>query len=514
MRNRRPDGVTQLAGGGTAARLSPGAWLREAVERHPDRDALVFAPAEGHEGRLTWAKLDRWSNQLARLLKERGVGADSLVAIALPNCAEHVAVAYAGWKLGACVLPLNHRMPEPERARMLALARPAALVSDWALPDALTRADLARGEEFPNEPLPDVTPQPGRAIATGGSTGEPRLIVDPRPFDRPRERSRDGLGTLTGMRTGQIQLISGPMFHNGPFLACHEGLSLHQTIVLMDRFDPARVLDLVERHRVSWLYLVPTMMRRLLDTPAISTADISSLEAVYHTAAPCPVDVKRAWIALVGPEHLYEGFGATEEVGLCAIRGDEWLLHPGSVGRPVDTEIRILDGDHRPCDAGEVGEIFMRRRSVRETFTYRGSDRAEVDADGFASVGDLGWLDPDGYLFLADRRVDLIITGGSNVYPAEVEAVIAIHPGVADVAVIGLPDPDWGSRVHAIVQPRSFASPPLADELAAHCRARLQPHKVPKHFEFVAELPRDEASKIRRSQLVAERRSDRESLHA
>jgi bile acid-coenzyme A ligase len=225
---------------------------------------------------------------------------------------------------------------------------------------------------------------------------------------------------------------------------------------------------------------------------------------MYHTAAVCPPDVKRAWIDLIGPERVYEGYGATEEVGLCAIRGDEWLKRPGSVGRPVDTEIKIIGPDGRQCPPGEVGEVFMRRISLRDTYTYRGAEAANTDADGFTSVGDLAWVDEDGYLYPADRRVDLIITGGSNVYPAEVETMLLQHRDVDDVAVVGLPDPEWGHRVHAIVQPHAGASP-SADELSAFCRERLQPYKVPKTFELVEQLPRDAAGKLRRANLVRER---------
>jgi bile acid-coenzyme A ligase len=483
---------------------SPGRTLADLAASNPDGLALLFTPAEGVDAEYSWRGLDEWSNRLARLLAARGVSDDSLLAIALPNCPEHVALTYAGWKLGACVLPLNHRLPAAERDRILELAEPAVLAAEWEFPEELTRAALTEADALSADQLPDVVPAPGKAIASGGATGKPKLIVDPRPLLRRPLTPENPLAVLTGLREGQTQLLAGPLYHNGPFGAGHLGLGGGHTVVLMDRFDAPRVVDLLERHRVSWMYLVPTMMRRLLEVPSVRTADLSSIEAVYHTASHCPPDLKRAWIDLVGAEHVYEGFGATEEVGLCAIRGDEWLEHPGSVGRPVDSEIRIVADDGSECPPGTVGEIFMRRISNQDTYAYRGAARAQTDADGFATVGDLGWVDDEGYVYLADRRVDLIISGGANVYPAEVEAALLEHPAVHDAVVVGLPDEDWGSRVHAIVEPRE-ASEITADELAEHCRARLQPYKIPKTYEFLQRLPRDEAGKVRRSELRADR---------
>ncbi len=178
-----------------------------------------------------------------------------------------------------------------------------------------------------------------------------------------------------------------------------------------------RVVDAIERHKVNFGFLAPTMMQRIVRLPDVQERDFSSVEAFFHTAAPCPPWLKRAWIDLIGPEKLYEGFGATEAVGSCRIRGDEWLEHPGSLGRPVNCDLAILDEDWQPVPTGEVGEIFMRPHSEKPTYSYIGSDPARTTPDGFVSVGDMGWVDDEGYLFLADRRTDLIITGGANVYP-------------------------------------------------------------------------------------------------
>jgi bile acid-coenzyme A ligase len=246
-------------------------------------------------------------------------------------------------------------------------------------------------------------------------------------------------------------------------------------------------------------------MRRLLDCPEIKQRDFSHVQAFFSTAAPCPPWLKRAWIDLIGPERLYEAYGATEATGACIIRGDEWLAHPGSVGKPRGCDLKILDEQLQEVPPGVVGEIFMRPWTTEPTYYYKGSPPCKATPDGFMSVGDLGWVDEAGYLFLADRRVDMIVTGGANVYPAEVEAALSEHPAVSDVAVIGVPDPVWGRRVHAVVQPSDPAQPPTVAELNRHCRERLVSYKVPKSYEVTPNLPRDPSGKIRRSAMVAER---------
>jgi bile acid-coenzyme A ligase len=312
------------------------------------------------------------------------------------------------------------------------------------------------------------------------------------------------------MRSGQVQLIAGPLYHNGPFLFSHLGLFEDQTIVLLERFDAGCVVDLIERHRVNFALLVPTMMGRIIRLPDVHERDFSSLDGILHTAAPCPSWLKRAWIDLIGAVKVFEGYGSSEGTGNTVIRGDEWLDHPHSVGRPTpDTEILILDPEDVPVNPGEAGEIYMRQKDVDgATYQYIGSPPARTTADGFVSVGDIGWVDAEGYLFLADRRVDLIITGGANVYPAEVEAAISEHSLIFDVAVIGPKDDEWGRRVHAIVQLVDTSDPPTIPELDTHCRERLAAYKVPKSYEFVDQLPRNAAGKIRRSALLAEREDD------
>jgi bile acid-coenzyme A ligase len=489
-------------------RLSFGRRLGDLAARRPDQVVLHHVTAGGESSRWTRGDFDRLSNRLARRLSRLGVAPGDMVVIGLPNTPEHLAVAHAAWKLGAAALPISARSPVDERTALLDLAAPAVVVADWpeaaAHPVVTPEALVSESAALDDRPLPDRVSSPGKAIGSGGSTGRPKLIVDPNPWAfRPGELV-ERFGVL-GFRSGQRQLLAGPLYHNAPFLWAHFGLFEEGTLVLMERFDAARAVDLIERERIEWCLLVPTMMRRMALLPGVRERDLGSLEAVYHTAGPCPPWVKRAWIDLVGAERVVEAYGSTENVGAAFIRGDDWLRHPGSVGRPLGCRFRVQDAAGRSLPPGEVGEIWSRPDAEGPTFLYRGSPPVPATADGFRTVGDLGWLDSEGYLYLADRRVDLIVSGGANVYPLEVEAALSDHPAVADVAVIGLPDPEWGKRVHAVIQPDPGAPAPAAAELAAHCRKRLSPYKVPKSFELVAALPRNEAGKLRRELLVQER---------
>ena len=492
--------------------ISYGRRLGDLARQRPDAPALVFARRDRTERRYTWRELDRASNRLARLFAARGLRRGDWLVIGLYNCPEHTLTTLAGWKLGACVLPLSARPPPAERDGLLALADPALVVADWNLADSdlpdlpvLGHADLEPAEALDPGPLPDRISHPGKAVGSGGSTGRPKIIIDPRPWAAEPGDTFRGMGGRVGMREGQNVFVPGPLYHNAPYCWSHWALFEGSTVVLMERFDAALALDLLERHRIGWTTLVPTMMLRMARVEGIERRDFAALDGLMHTAAPCPPWVKRRWIDLVGAEKVFEAFGATEAIGVTIIRGDEWLAHEGSVGRPAGCEVRILGEDGRELPNGEVGELHFRLASGEApAYEYRGAPPAPTTPDGFVTVGDLGWVDDDGYLFPADRRTDLIISGGANIYPREVEAALTEHPDVRDVAVIGLPDDEWGKRVHAVILPVDGASPPTA-ELDEHCRARLVSWKVPKSFELVRDFPRDEAGKIRRGTLVTDR---------
>jgi bile acid-coenzyme A ligase len=276
-----------------------------------------------------------------------------------------------------------------------------------------------------------------------------------------------------------------------------------QTLVLLERFDALAALSAIEAFRINFAALVPTMMLRMSDVDGFDTADLSSLSTVFHTAAPCPDWLRRRWIDRIGGEHLIEGYGATEPVGSTQIRGDEWLAHPGSVGRAWRCDIAIRDDQGVDLPAGETGTIHMRPHGVVPQFQYLGQSNPRPTSDGYYTVGDLGYLDDDGYLYIADRRVDMIVTGGANVYPAEVEAVLLSHEDVADAVVVGIADHDWGRRVHAVVVLKANSAPDAA-KLQEFARSHLAGYKVPKSFDFVDALPRNEAGKVRRTEIGQE----------
>jgi bile acid-coenzyme A ligase len=264
----------------------------------------------------------------------------------------------------------------------------------------------------------------------------------------------------------------------------------------------------IAEHRADMVYLVPTMMLRVwrLSEAERQAHDLSSLQVVWHMGAPCPAWLKRAWIDWLGPERVWELYAGTEGQATTLIRGDEWLAHQGSVGRAVYGEMRVIGPDGEELAPGEVGEIYLRSRdSAGPAYRYIGAT-ARTLSDGWESLGDMGWLDPDGYLYITDRRDDMVLVNGANVYPAEIEAALEEHPQVRSCAVVGLPDEEAGNRLHAIVQAEGSLE---EDELHAHLRQRLVTYKLPRTIEFVTEPVRDDAGKVRRSALRAARTTAR-----
>jgi len=491
----------------SAQPVSYGRRIRDLAAERPRDEALRFAAFDGTQRAYTWADLERRALQIAGLLAAHGVGERSLVALGLRNSPEHVFATLSAWKLGACVLPLRWDLPGWERERLLELARPALVIAaDWsgAAAPLLSLAELQASESGAATELPDRVADPARALASSGSTGRPKLILKP---GRGETIPGQALGRVVDTPTGTAtELIPAPLYHTNGFMLVHSVLQNGDRAVLMERFDAAQSADLIETLRVQFVTMVPTMLLRMARLPDFEKRDFTSLLAVLQGGAPCPAWLVRAWLARVGPERFHMTYGSTENAGLSRIRGDEWLARPGSVGRPFNSEFRILDESGRELPPGEVGEIYGRSTtSVGPTFAYVGAPPPRSTADGFTSVGDLGWLDGDGYLYIADRRVDMVISGGANVFPAEVEAALLEHPEVADAAVIGLPDPEWGQRLHALWQPRDPARPASVEGLREHCRERLVAYKVPKTFECVALLPRSEAGKLSRGALVEAR---------
>jgi bile acid-coenzyme A ligase len=314
----------------------------------------------------------------------------------------------------------------------------------------------------------------------------------------------EGLLALTGMPAGGVMLNPGPLYHNAPFLFTSLALLAGTRVVGMERFDPLETLRLIERERVEWVCLVPTMMHRIWALPeeVRRRFDLSSLRRVMHLAAPCPPWLKRAWIDWLGPERIFEVYAGTEGAAI-HISGEDWLRKPGSVGQAAPGLLSVHDDDGEPCPPGTVGEIFFAADAATR-FHYIGA-RPRLDREGRISLGDLGYLDEEGFLFLADRRTDLILRGGANIYPAEVEAALAEHPAVEDAVVIGLPCDDLGGRVHAIVQSSGDRAIEAIEAIDAFVRARLAGYKCPESYEIVEDALRDDAGKIRRAALRDER---------
>lgn len=487
----------------SAHTFTPGARLGQLAAENPDELALIVRQVDGSTSTLTRRELDAWSNRLAHRLAHDGVGPQSFVAIHVPNSLEHVVATLAAYKLGACPMPISHRMPEAERDALLALAVPAATVSDAGELGGISRHDMRSLDGYPDQPPPDVVPQPYKAIASGGSTGKPKLIVSPGAFCYPAGQHPFALAL--GLKAADRLYLPGPLYHNQAFLFTQVALFAGGSVILNEKFDADQALATIHRYRPTVFSLVPTMMSRMLRAPGLANADLSSVRSMWHLAAPCAEWVKRGWIDLLGASRVNELWAATELPGVTIINGEQWLQHPGSVGRGWNTEIRILDAERRPLPLGEVGEVFSRFAGGPAQYRYLGAPALETVEDDFTSVGDLGYLDAEGYLYLADRRVDLIITGGANVVPAEVESVLTQHPAVRDAAVIGLKDDDLGRRVHAIVELATGIDEAVLSELDLHMRALLAGYKVPRSYEVVPVLPRDEAGKIRKSTLRDER---------
>jgi len=465
--------------------------------RQPSKPAITH-----EENSVTWAEFEANTNRLARAYAALGVKEGDLVTIGLPNGIGFYEACFATWKLGATPQPVSARLPVAEREMIVEIAKPSLVVGAPAgSHDSVTciDANFVPDATLSDAELPEVTTRYWKAPTSGGSTGRPKIIVsnEAGAFDPQEPRFQQ--------EVGRAQLVPGPLYHNGPFSFSMFGLFCGNHVIVMTRFDAEKTLQLLETHHVDWVNLVPTMMHRIWNLPDAvrNKYDLSALRIMLHLAAPCPAWLKEKWIEWIGPMRVHELYAGTEAQGVTWINGEEWLAHRGSVGRPVDIcEMKIVGEKGETLGPREKGEVYMRPFSgPGTTYHYIGATSKQIDG-GWESIGDVGWMDEDGYLYLADRHADMILVGGANIYPAEVEAVIDAFPGVRSSAVIGLPDDEMGNLVHAIVDaPGSFDEAALRSHLAEH----LVTYKIPRSFEVAHEPLRDDAGKVRRSALRAER---------
>jgi len=471
------------------------------AERKP-KDAVAISHGDDT---LTWEQLERGANRRARAFAARGVKPGDFVAIGLPNSNAFFETTFAVWKCGATPTSLSWRLPRGEAAAVLEILKPALVVggeADWNAPNSLPADFVPEG--FSDEPLNNPVARYWKAMTSGGSTGRPKVILDhgPAVVETAAEQ-------MLGIPPGVSLLNPGPLYHNAPFILSHMGLFAGGRVTGMVKLDAEEALRLIERNRVQWVNFVPTMMHRIWALPeeVRNAHDLSSLQIVFHMAAPMPPWLKEKWIAWFGPEKIYELYGGTERQGATVISGVEWLAHRGSVGRIGETSrLRIIGEDGNDVAPGETGEIyFLPNDGAGSTYHYLGAE-PKRRPDGWESLGDIGRLDADGYLYLGDRLADMILRGGANIYPAEVEAAVMAHPHVRSCVVVGLPDAEFGQRVHAILELAGDAeAQSVIDGMGGFLADQLSRYKHPESFEIVAVGPRDDSGKVRRTLLRDER---------
>jgi long-chain acyl-CoA synthetase len=461
-------------------------------------------------------------------LLELGIGAGDRVALLLHNSIEFLEASIATVPLGASAVPINWHWRGDEIAHVLTDSGAKALIVHadlWpaiapSVPEELALILVAaegHGSAYPPAAeLPDGAlrwsdwlashepwAQPPEAapvsiIYTSGTTGRPKGVVRTPATDEQREGTRALLGEIFQLGPGERTVIPAPMYHTAPNVYALVAATHGMDMTIMTRFDPEDFLRIVAEHRVTVVQMVPTMFVRLLSLPEEVRAryDLSSLRWVVHAAAPCPPEIKRAMIEWLGPI-VAEYYGGTETGPVVFCTSDEWLAHPGTVGRPIEQAmIKVLDADGQELPTGESGEVFM-WLDVWPDFTYAGDEekRRAVERDGLISCGDIGYLDADGFLYLNDRRSDMVISGGVNIYPAEIEACLLSLPGVRDCAVFGIPDDEFGEALAAHVELHD-GTQLTGDAVRDHVRERLAGYKTPRVVEFSDSLPREDSGKI------------------
>ncbi|WP_084474757.1 acyl-CoA synthetase [Nocardia vermiculata] len=500
------------------APMTPGRY----AEQCPERPAIVMG-ATGEV--VTYQQLEQRSRAFARGLRRRGLGVGDHLAILAENTRSFLEIAWAAQRSGLYYTAINRHLRRAEVQYILDDCGARALVATAAMNDVVAGLDLDRmavqicadgeldgfecyDEILAAESAESADPLPGECegremLYSGGTTGRPKGVRKPLPATAlgdpeaaPVQIARGLL--VAGAREDAVYLSPAPLYHAAPLVFAMSWQRLGATVVVMERFDPRLWLSLVERHRVTHTQMVPTMFVRLLRLPAEQRRghDVSSLIDVVHSAAPCPVPVKRQMLDWLGPI-VNEYYSGTEDVGNTYISAREWLEHPGSVGRPAQ-RCHIVGDDGREVAAGQTGVVYFEGGRPFEYHNDPERTAAVSGPHGWRTLGDIGHVDAAGYLYLTDRQSHMIVSGGVNIYPQEAENVLAAHPAVLDVAVIGVPDEEMGEQVKAVVQPvdPAAAGPELAVALIAACRAELAHYKCPRTVDFTVDLPRDPNGKL------------------
>ncbi len=465
----------------------------------------------------SYAELDDRARRVAHALHALGVQRGDRVAVMLPNSIEFFEAAHGAGRLGAITVPVNMHFKADEAGWIVAdSGATAVMVARDLVPALIGVPDVPRlvvgdgyEEALAAAPAGEVEPVdvigdgwPTVMAYTSGTTGRPKgVAIGADDFRRRAEGVAAG-GERWGLGPDDVHLAVGPLYHSGPSYWAQMHLALGATVVVMVRWDAEEALAIIERDRVTSTHMVPANFQRLLALPEATRSryDLSSLKLVLHAAAPCPVPLKRAFMDYVGADKVWEYYGASEGGGT-VISPADWLEHPGSVGKPFPgNEFVILDDDGHELPVGEVGTVWV--NPAASSFEYHNDEEktAASHRDGFFTVGDAGYLDGDGYLYLADRKSDMVITGGVNVYPREIEECLLLHDEIVDCAVLGLPDDEWGEVLYALVQ-RQPGSTLDADGVVAYVREHMADYKRPRIVEFVDELPRDPNGKVRKPKL-------------
>ncbi len=492
----------------------------------PDRDAIVIA---GTGQALTYGQLNARSNQLAHHFRSVGLRAGDHIAVIVENRLEFFEITTAAMRSGLFVTPINFHLAAGEAEYIVNDCGASVVIASAALSELTGRLGLATADpgrrlliggspDDPNSYERALAAQPTHPIAdqsegswmfySSGTTGRPKGIK-PAAVGGPLGAPSSFVGmvkVLFGFAESDVYLSPAPLYHAAPAGWTDAVLRLGGTAVILERFDPVETLRAIEKYSVTHAQFVPTHLVRLLKLPADQREqfDLSSLRVVVHAAAPCPPQVKRDVLDWLGPV-VYEYYSGSEGVGFCVIGPQEWLEHPGSVGRSLRGAVHITSEDGTELEPGETGQIWFDSGS---RFTYHGDPAKTAEAfnqRGWSTLGDIGKVDEEGYLYLTDRVSNMVISGGVNIYPREIEDVLIGHPDVADVAVVGVADPDLGEAIRAIVEPAPgrAASPAFAAELMDYCRASLSSFKCPKSVVFLDELPRLLTGKIAKRMLPA-----------